>query len=332
MVIVIDAPLPEPQAERIRKLSPDIELRILLPWGGPIAKDVLRDAEVIYTAAADFSPGAAPRLRFVQTNSAAINPIHGKPILSSSIPICNVAGAYTAAVSECAIGMLLAVTRRIPTGVRFQSQGRWPQEYDEWCGTDLYGKTMGIVGYGSIGRHIARIAQAMGMTVLACKRNPRQRRDHSFLLPGTGDPEGRIPKSWFGPDRIPEMFRESDVAMLALPHAPTTERLIGRKEISALPRHAVFANVGRGAVVDEEALVEALQSGAIAGAALDVFVNEPLPADSPLWKMPNVLIMPHVASWTDMQTTHAAEVLVENLSRTLQGQPLVNVIDRKLLY
>ena len=176
------------------------------------------------------------------------------------------------------------------------------------------------------------MADAMGMTVLACKRNPDQRRDDAYLLPGTGDPDGKIPKAWFGADQITDMFRQSDVAMIALPHVPTTEGMIGKKELSALPRHAYVANVGRGAVMNEPELIEALKSGTIAGAALDVFVEEPLPSASPFWKMPNVLVMPHIASWTKMQSHRASGVLIENLKRDLGGQPLINLVDKKIMY
>jgi phosphoglycerate dehydrogenase-like enzyme len=191
---------------------------------------------------------------------------------------------------------------------------------------------MGIVGYGSIGRQIARLASAMGMTILACKRRPEKKSDDSYLLPGTGDPEGKLPKAWFGEKQITEMFRQSDFAMITLPHVETTERLIGKEQLAALPRHAYLANVGRGAVIDEPALVDALSSGAIAGAALDVFAEEPLPSNSPLWTMPHVLIMPHIASWTTMQATRAAGVLIDNIKRDLANRPLVNLIDKKLMY
>jgi len=332
IVVVIDAPLSDEQAAQIQKLSPGIKLVRLPELGKPLPKDALKDVEVIYTTMANFDPADAPKLRWVQTDTVATNPQAKSAVMRTNIPVCNVAGAYTAAVAECAIGMLLAVTRKITLGVEFQLRSEWPTDYDAWCGIDLYGKTMGIVGYGSIGRHIARIAQAMGMTILACKRNPANRRDDGYILPNAGDPEGTIPKAWFGQDQIAEMFRLTDLAMVVLPHVPSTEKIIGKKELAALPRHAIFANVGRGAVVDEPALVEALKAGAIAGAALDVFEPEPPTGTSPLWKMKNVLMMPHIASWTNMQAHRATEVLIENLKRDLAGKPLINVVDKKLMY
>jgi phosphoglycerate dehydrogenase-like enzyme len=332
MIVLVDAPLPDAAAEEIHRLAPDIELVRSPAMGQPLPREQLRRAEVIYTAAADFDPADATRLRWVQTNSAATEPIRGKPVMRSAVSVANVSGAYSVAVAECALGMLLALTRRITLGVRSQLERHWPEDYGPWAGTDLYGQTMAVVGYGSIGRQIGRLAQGMGMTVLACKRRPELRRDDSYLLPGTGDPEGLIPAAWFGPGQIRDMFRRADVVVIALPRTPATEGLVGAAALAALPAHAYLVNVGRGAVVDETTLANALNAGALAGAALDVFDEEPLPRAHPLWAMPNVLIMPHVASWTTLQAQRAAGVLIENLRRDLRGLPLVNVIDKELLY
>ncbi|MBI4025846.1 MAG: D-2-hydroxyacid dehydrogenase [Verrucomicrobia bacterium] len=332
MIVVINAPLPKPQEERLRALSSKIELIHVPRTGEPLPKSAILNAEVIYTAAANFNPTDAPRLRWVQVNTAAVNHFMNKPVARTSIPIANVRGAYTMAVAECAMGMLLAMTRRIPLACRFQAERRWPEDYAPFAGVDLYGKTMGIVGYGSIGRQIARLAQAMGMTILACKRQPQIQRENAYRLPNTGDPEGTIPKAWFGIEQIRDMFRLSDVAMILLPLTPATKGLIGGPELDALPVHAHVVNLGRGFVLDEAALAERLRAGKLAGAALDVFANEPLEAESPLWNLPNVLIMPHIGSWTDAQAIRASEVFIENMSRYLKGDPLLNVIDKELMY
>ncbi len=332
MIVLIDAPLSEDQASQIQRLSSNINLVRVSPFGQPLPTDVLKEAEVIYTTAANFDLADAPKLRWVQTNTAATNPQEGSMVLRSTVPVANVVGAYTPAVAECAIGMLLAVIRRITLGVQSQLNHHWPEDYAPWVGDDLYGMTMGIVGYGSIGRHIARIADAMGMKIFACKRTPDSRRNDSYLLPGTGDPEGKIPIAWFGEKQVAEMFQQVDVAMIVLPHVPTTEKIIGMKELAALPKRAYLVSIGRGAVIDESALINSLQCGSIAGAALDVFVEEPLPPSSPLWDMANVLIMPHIGSWTKLQGHRAAELLIENLKRDLKGEPLLNLISKKLLY
>ena len=191
---------------------------------------------------------------------------------------------------------------------------------------------MGIIGYGSIGRQIAKIAQALGMKVLACKREPDKKCQTSYRIPGTGDPEGRIPEAWFGTDQLTLMLGRCDVAVITLPLTPATRGLVGKQELEALPSHAYVLNVGRGPVLDEAALIDSLQMGRLAGAALDVFDLEPLPVENPLWRLPNVLVMPHIASWTKLQSYRAAEVLIENLSRYLKGEPLINVIDKNSMY
>jgi phosphoglycerate dehydrogenase-like enzyme len=332
MRIVVDAPLPEGHAQRIRSLSPDIELVETRPFGGALPRETLARAEVVYTTAADFDPGDAPRLRWVQLNVAATDSIADKPIARGSIPIANASGAYSVAVAECALAMLLALTRRITLGCRFQAEARWPDDMLPWTGDDLHGMTLGIAGYGSIGRQVARVASAMGAEILACKRNPSVRRDESFLLPGTGDPEGVLPRVWFGAGEIRELFRRSDAVVLAIPHVPSTERMIGAAELAALRPGAYLVNVGRGAVLDEAALVRTLASGSLAGAALDVFTEEPLPSRSPLWGLDNVLVLPHIASLTRTQARRAADVLIANLERNLAGRPLLNLVDKDLMY
>lgn len=332
MHILYDAPLPGESIEEIRRLIPGVKLSPTPVQQTP--RELLSDADVLYTQAANFNPADAPRLRWIQTDSAATQGVWGKPVLKTSIPVCNASGAYSAAVAECTFGMLLALTRRIVRGVHFQRECRWPGDldYEPWAGIDLYGTTLGIVGYGSIGRQVARLAQAMNMQVLACKRRPELRRDDTYLLPNSGDPDGLIPAEWYGIDRVREMFARCDFVVVTLPEVPTTVKLLGAAELTAIPKHAWLVNVGRGKVIDEPELIRLLQEGRFAGAALDVVAQEPMPPENPLWKLPNVLIMPHIASWTVMQARRSSGVLIENLRRDLAGQPLVNQIDKELLY
>lgn len=331
MLVLHDISLTGESIAEMSRVVPDLKL---VKTTSKPSREVLADADVYYTERADFDPADAPRLRWVQTDSASTASVWGRPVMQSPVPVCNAGGAYSVAVAECAFSMLLALTRRIPRGIAAQQEHRWPppEEYAPWCGVDLFGSTIGIVGYGSIGRHIARIAQGFGMNILACKRRPEQHHDDKYLIPGTGDPEGRIPSAWYGIDRLREMLAKSDVVAVTLPGIPTTNALIGAAELAALPEHAWVVNVGRGAVFDEPALVRALREGKLAGAGLDVFVEEPLPADSPFWDLPNVVVMPHIASYTSKQAQRAADALIENLRRHQAGEALCNVIDKQLLY
>jgi len=317
-----DIPLPVEQADRICRLSS----RISFVYGS--SKENLQVANVVYSSGATFDPKEARFLQWVQTPSVAVNHLKNTRIARSGIPITNVRGAYAIAVAECAVGLMLSLTRRLHLCGSLQLQGNWPTDKSAAKGENCYGKTLGIIGYGSTGRHLARIAKAMGMRVLACKRRPEIKSEGDvFSFPEAGDSEGRIPELWFGPEQLEEMLKLTDVAVVTLPLTDATRGLVGRRELAALPAKSYVLNVGRGGVIDEAALIEALQSGHLAGAGLDVFSTEPLSTDSLFWKLPNTIVSPHIASYTRDQVYLAAEVLVENLSRFLSNRPLVNVVD-----
>lgn len=189
-----------------------------------------------------------------------------------------------------------------------------------------------MVGYGSIGREVARLAHAFGMRVLAVKRDPAHRADHGWRLPGTGDPDGVIPERYYAPHQLTEMLPQCDFVVLAVPMTGATRRLIGETELRARQPTACLVNVARGGVVDEPALIQALEEGWIAGAGLDVFSQEPLPADSPLWWLDNVILAPHVAGFTLDYDRWATDLFAENLRRYLAGEPLLNLVDRECGY
>src|SRR5437660_6172175 len=204
---------------------------------------------------------------------------------------------------------------------------RWPRDWSsDVCSSDL---TLGIVGYGSIGRELARIARtAFGMTILACKRDASQRADSGYCPPGTGDPEGRLPEAWLPPARLPELLERSDVVVMAAPLTPATRHMIGAPELARMKPTAYFINVGRGASVDEAALARALAERRIAGAAVDVFAEEPPPAGHPLYRVDNVIVSPHVSGFLPSYDDRCAELFAENLRRYLAGAPLLNLVDR----
>ena len=157
------------------------------------------------------------------------------------------------------------------------------------------GETLGIIGYGSIGRETARLAAAFGMTVLALKRNPAERVDRGWCPAGLGDPEGKIPARFFGPDEREAILRESDYMSVTLPLTDHTRKFIGEREFAAMKPGAYLVNIGRGEVIDERAMATALTAGKIGGAGLDVFEHEPLEAESPLWDLENVILTPHIS-------------------------------------
>jgi phosphoglycerate dehydrogenase-like enzyme len=186
--------------------------------------------------------------------------------------------------------------------VHAQRERRW----ERFAGTDLEGRTVAVVGYGKVGREVGRMAEALGMTVLGVGRA------------NVGE--------------LPALLPRADYLVLAAPHTAETEGMIGAEELDALPRGAVLINVGRGALVDEAALVTALVSGHLGGAYLDVFETEPLPPESPLWAMPNVLVCPHSGSTSDRENARLTDLFCENLRRWQAGEPLLNVLDAERGY
>jgi phosphoglycerate dehydrogenase-like enzyme len=324
--LVIDAPLPPTSRQRLLDLSPRV--RVL---EGPTPAN-LAQADVLYFSGRPVDPAHAPRLRWAQFTSAGIGSLTGTPLARSGLPVACASGAYSTTVAEMALALLLSLQRRLPRCGELQRARVWRGDMARIVGDSSRGRTVGIVGYGSIGREVARLTQALGMTVLACKRQPQVRAESHFRLEGTGDPEGRIPAAWYGLDRLADMLARCDAVVVTLPGSPLTAKRIGRAELAALPAHAFLINVGRGSVIDEPALLDALRSGRLAGAGLDVFAEEPLPPESPFWTEPGVILTPHIGSDTLSMAELAAEVLIENVRRDLAGEPLLNVVNFDLGY
>jgi phosphoglycerate dehydrogenase-like enzyme len=201
----------------------------------------------------------------------------------------------------------------------FRAQQR--SQWERYAGTDLRGRTLAIVGVGKIGRELARLARAFGMAVIGVKRSV-----------AGADPAALHLDELYAPEELRRILPRAEYLALVAPHTDETERLIGAAELALLPRGAFLINIGRGATVDEPALVEALRSGRLGGAALDVFAEEPLMPDSPLWSMSNVLVSPHSGSTSDRENARIAELFCENLRRYLAGRELLNVLNIETLY
>jgi phosphoglycerate dehydrogenase-like enzyme len=287
------------------------------------------ETEVLYTFF--LPPDAlqiAPRLRWLQLHSAGANHILDHPIMDSDLEITTVSGIHATPIAEYVFASILAHRWRVPMWTRCQRQGTWPEgRWNLYARPELRGSTLGIVGYGSIGREVGRLGKAFGMHVLALRRS-MDRAKQGYTIEGTGDPAGIIPERFFSPDTLHEMLSECDYVVVTLPLTPETTHFIGPAELRALKPTAYLVNVSRGAVIDEAALVRALREGWIAGAGLDVFEQEPLPPDSPLWDLENVLISPHVAGFTPRYDERATALFAQNLHRYLTGKPLLNRVDK----
>lgn len=277
--------------------------------------DLLAEAEVVLAARrlpADLA-FRAPRLRWVQLPMAGVEWVKNTDLWSSpKIAITGAAGINATQVAEYVLMAMLALAKDLPR--MLASKGR--RQWDRFDLGQLRGKTLGIVGYGAIGQEAGRLAGAFGMNVLATKRR---------IEPGA--------PPWVLPvQQLDRLLRESDYVLLSVPATPETSGMIGPEQLAAMRPTAYLVNISRGSVVDEAALIEALRAGRLAGAALDVFRTEPLPADSSLWEMPNVLISAHIAGLFEQYDAAVVDLFAANMRRYLDGQPLVNQVDRRAGY
>lgn len=325
------------QLDRLRAVSPDLEVVQKSVREGRDAQETgdLLDGpeEVLYCMVPPRDLSRAPNLKWVQLHSAGINHLGEHPILQSSIRLTTSSGIHATPIGEFVLAAMLALARHVPRMVRMQDRRVWPERrWEFFRGTELRGHTLGIVGYGSIGRETARLAKlGFGMRILALTRDG-SRRDRGYVEPGTGDPEGELPDGWFKPPQLGELLPQADFLLVSAPLTGSTRRMIGEAELRAMKPTAVLVNVARGGLVDEAALARALRENRIAGAALDVFETEPLPAESELWKLENVLLAPHISAATSQYDDRAVALFCENLRRYLRGEPLLNLVDREKGY
>ena len=326
--VLVTMPFSDAQLARVRAVSPEVRV----DRAEPGAADYTR-TDVLYAGVPPRDLARAPNLRWVQLHMAGVNALYDHPLYTdSALALTTTSGVHAATIAEYAITMLLALAHRVPAMVDWQRRGGWPPDAERWplfVPTEVRDATLGIIGYGSIGRELARIAtSAFAMRVLACKREPGRRHDTGYCPPGTGDPEGRLPKAWFPPEKLRDLLARSDVVVMAAPLTKDTERMLGAAELAAMKPSAYFINVGRGATVDEPALAAALRERRLAGAAIDVFAEEPPPPDHPFYSLENVIVSPHVSGFLPSYDDRCVELFAENLRRFLAGAPLLNLVDR----
>jgi phosphoglycerate dehydrogenase-like enzyme len=293
-----------------------------------VPSELWGQVEVLYTLSAVPDPGRAPRLRWVQLHSAGVNQVQNTPLWDSDVVITTLSGIHASNMAEYVLMMMLALAHRLPRMLAYQARAEWPsQRWAKFVPQELRAVTVGVIGYGSIGQEVGRLAHALGMRVLGLHRGGSAG-PPGYELPELVGQPGTEPDRLYTPDQLTQMLAECDYVVLAVPHTSATHHLIDQMALRAMKPTAVLVNVARGAVVDEAAVIHALREGWIAGAALDVFEQEPLPADSPLWKMENVVISPHVAGFTPHYDERATALFAENLRRYLAGEPLLNQVER----
>ncbi|MBW1774848.1 MAG: D-2-hydroxyacid dehydrogenase [Deltaproteobacteria bacterium] len=254
----------------------------------------------------------AASLEWIQSVLTGVDYLLNLPSLREEVIVTSTRGMHGPQVSELTILLMLALSREFPRVVKNQETHTW----DRWPGKLLWKKKAGILGVGAIGSEIAQKCKAFGMTVHGITSIKREMEwvDHPY-----------------GPDGLMEVLREVDYFINVIPSLPETRNMIGAEELAAMKPTAYFINVGRGETVDEDALVNALKTGAIAGAGLDVYCQEPLPEDSPFWELENAIVCSHLGGMSDIYADQALPIIEENMGRFLKGErkDLVNLIKRK---
>jgi phosphoglycerate dehydrogenase-like enzyme len=312
---IFGAPLESQQQERISALdgvrcvaiSPDGRVH-----GG---NEDLARAEVLLRGG--IAPGTfdhllarAPGLRWVHSVSAGVEKVVTPQARARGLIVTNARGVFSRPIAEYVVMMILAIARRLPQLLELQRERTW----QPLRGRELAELTVGIVGYGSIGREVARLLAPFETRVVATRRHPER---------GAEEPNVEI----LGEDRLEELLRASDVVLVAAPLTEATAGLIGGRELQEMREEAWLINIARGRLVDEFALRRALEAGWIGGAVLDVFNDEPLPPDSPLYETPNLIVTPHTSWASDRVVVRSIDLFIENLRRYRAGDPLHNVVD-----
>jgi len=252
----------------------------------------------------------ASRLKWIQALTTGVDYIIHLPSLSKEVLITSARGIHGPQMSEMAFLLMLALNRNFPQIIRNQDQRVW----ERWPGKLLYQKKVGILGVGVIGEEIARKCKAFGMTVFGIDIVKRKVDAVDYF---------------YGPEELLQVIQEVDYFIIVAPNTPQTQKLVGVKVFSSMKPTAFLISIGRGEIVDEEALIHALKTGQIAGAALDTFWTEPLPKDHPLWEIKNVIITPHVGGLSDIYVEQVLPIFEENLRRFLQGERrnLINLVE-----
>jgi phosphoglycerate dehydrogenase-like enzyme len=311
---------PQVRAERVAELRerfPSVEL--VAPPSREEVVALIGDADAFFGSIRNEEFQAARRLRWVQASSAGVEFIaQVSGLAESDVVVTNMRGAHAATIAEHAFAMLLSLTRGLRPFAEYQAREEWARGRISDRLFAIKGLTMGIVGFGNIGRAIARRANGFEMNVLAVDAQP---------VPASDG----VAEVW-PLDRLNDLCRRSDVLAIAAPITPETRGMIGAEQIELLKPGAYLLALSRGGIVEEPALIAALRSGRLAGAGLDVTETEPLPPGDPLWKAPNLIITPHNSAASRLTGDLVWSIFGDNVDRFLKGEPLLNVVDKKLGY
>jgi phosphoglycerate dehydrogenase-like enzyme len=331
--IVVTAPFAPELLEKLRAVSSQIKIEQVALTGRRWPEDKEMTAEVYYASGGLPPLEQAPNLRWVQMHWAGVDHLRDQPIWQSDMLLTSASGIHAPNIGQYVISQILHWAQRIPRWRQYQQKSEWPSDrWQKLLPDDLHGRTLGILGYGGIGREVARLGKQFGLTVLAVKQNAKTIQHQGYVIPGYGDPEGVMADRIYPSEAIRSVLAESDYLVVTLPLTSRTHHLLNETLLREMKPNAFLINVGRGSVIKEADLVKALRKGWLAGAGLDVFEQEPLPADSPLWSMDNVIISPHVSGFTPHYNERAVDLFAQNIRRYLSGERLLNQVDRQREY
>ncbi len=333
--LLITVAFSDEQLEQLRQISPRLRIhQQTVRSADEISADLWARVEILYTDRILPPVEAVPNLQWAQIHYAGIDHLVSHPLLQEGkIIVTTMSGAAAPQVAEHVLMTFLALGHKMPELHALQARAEWP--HDRWerlKPLELRNSTVGLVGYGSIGREIARLLQPLNVRILAAKRDAMRPTDTDYELEGLGDPQGDLFQRLYPAEAVRSMIKECDFVVVCVPLTPATRGMIGEAELAAMKPGAYLVDVSRGGIVNHAALINALQEKKIAGAALDVFPEEPLPANNPLWKLPNVLITPHISGISAHYSSRAIAMFAENLKRYVQHLPLYNQYDRERGY
>jgi len=323
--VLIDLPMLPEYVDRIRAIE-TVRVRAVTPefYRGSLPKSLLNDVHVLACIVPPSNFDDMSSLRLIQIGSSGYTQLFGLSIAERGIRACNARGVFDTAIAEWNIAMMINLTRDLRAMIRNQDNRTWQQAAR--FQHELCGKVVGIWGYGGIGRQTARLAKAMGMIVHVMTRNGIAPRENVFLIPGTGDTAGTFPDRVFLQGQEAPFLQTLDYLIITMPLTHVTQGLIGYAELCRLPQHSFVLNPSCAAIIDENALLRALDERRIAGAALDAHYSYPMPPEHPLWRFPNVIMTPDVSgSWeTESYGARIGAILYENILRFKNSAPLLN--------
>ncbi|MCX8022537.1 MAG: D-2-hydroxyacid dehydrogenase [Syntrophorhabdaceae bacterium] len=315
----------------LRQVSPRIVIEKRLVRDADKIGSLWDEIEILFTSDPLPPEGGASKLKWIQGYYAGIDRWGDIPLKHPYI--WTTTSGIHVHVSEHALMLMLALGRKLPLIMENQKKAGWPPDrFGIFEPYELRDSTVGIIGYGSIGRQLGYLCKALGMRVLAADRPEVLTYEPPWRLPGLPPISASQPDKLYDPSDLKPLLQESDYVVLCVPYTPKTHGIINAETLSYMKPTAFLINVARGKVVDEPVLIEYLKAGKIRGAGLDVYWEEPLPPSSPIWSLPNVIACPHVAGFSPHYIKRAMMLFAENLRRYIAKEPLLNVVTKEKGY